>query len=43
MNILYDIMEKILPFSWVEYNFMKNALLAIIIINPLFGIWELWL
>ncbi|CUH93551.1 metal ABC transporter permease [Herbinix luporum] len=38
MNILYDIMEKILPFSWVEYNFMKNALLAIIIITPLFGI-----
>ena len=38
MNILYDIMEKILPFSWIEYNFMKNALLAVIIITPLFGI-----
>lgn len=38
MDTLYEIMEKLLPFSWVEYNFMKNALLAIIIITPLFGI-----
>lgn len=38
MNTLYNIMEKLLPFSWVDYNFMKNALLAIIIITPLFGI-----
>lgn len=38
MDIIYDIMERLLPFSWVEYNFMKNALLAIIIITPLFGI-----
>jgi len=38
MDILYSIMEKLLPFSWMEYNFMKNALLAIIIITPLFGI-----
>ncbi|NLZ82214.1 MAG: metal ABC transporter permease, partial [Clostridiales bacterium] len=27
-----------LPFSWMDYNFMKNALLAILIITPLFGI-----
>lgn len=38
MDTLYDLMEKLLPFSWVEYNFMKNAFLAIIIITPLFGI-----
>lgn len=38
MNTLYDIMEKLLPFSWVDYNFMKNAFIAIIIITPLFGI-----
>jgi zinc transport system permease protein len=31
-------MEILLPFGWVEYDFMKNALLAIIIITPLFGI-----
>lgn len=38
MNIIYEILEKLLPFSWVNYDFMKNALLAIIIITPLFGI-----
>jgi len=38
MEILYNIMEKLLPFSWMDYNFMKNALLAILIITPLFGI-----
>lgn len=38
MDILYKIMEMLLPFRWVEYEFMKNALLAILIITPLFGI-----
>lgn len=38
MEIIYNLMEKILPFSWMDYNFMKNALLAILIITPLFGI-----
>ncbi|NLJ97283.1 MAG: metal ABC transporter permease [Clostridiales bacterium] len=38
MDTLYDIMEKLLPFSWAHYNFMKNALLAILIITPLFGL-----
>jgi len=38
MNTVYKIIESILPFSWAEYNFMKNALLAIIIISPMFGI-----
>lgn len=31
-------MEALLPFSWIKYDFMKNALIAIIIITPLFGI-----
>lgn len=38
METLYEIMEMVLPFSWMQYNFMKNALLAILIITPLFGI-----
>lgn len=38
MDTIYDIMEMLLPFSWTEYMFMKNALLAILIITPLFGI-----
>lgn len=38
MNIIYNILETIMPFAWIKYDFMKNALLAIIIITPLFGI-----
>ncbi len=38
MKLLYDIVETILPFSWVKYDFMKNALLAVLAITPLFGI-----
>lgn len=38
MNIFYDILEKVLPFSWVSYDFMKNALVAILLMTPLFGL-----
>ena len=38
MEVIYLIMEKILPFSWIEFSFMKNALLAVILIAPLFGL-----
>ena len=37
MNGIYAVMEKILPFSFLQYTFMKNALLAIVLITPLFG------
>lgn len=38
MQVIYSWMETLLPFSWVSFDFMKNALLAILIITPLFGI-----
>jgi zinc transport system permease protein len=38
MEILYKIIEVLLPFRWAEYDFMKNALIAVLIIAPLFGI-----
>ena len=38
MEMIYSVMENILPFSWVEYTFMKNALIAIILAAPLFGL-----
>jgi len=38
MDTIYKIMEIILPFPWMKYDFMKNALLAILIITPLFGV-----
>ena len=38
MENIYNVIETLLPFSIFEYDFMKNALLGIIIIAPLFGI-----
>lgn len=38
MSILYDILENIVPFQWISYDFMKNAFLAVLIITPLFAI-----
>lgn len=38
METVYKIIEALLPFNLMKYEFMKNALLAIIIITPLFGI-----
>lgn len=38
MDIIYKILEYVLPFSWVQYDFMKNAFLAVIIVAPLFGL-----
>ena len=29
---------EILPFSWEHYEFMKNALLAILLVSPLFAL-----
>jgi ABC-type Mn2+/Zn2+ transport systems, permease components len=38
MNAIYKAMELFIPFSWIHFNFMKNALIAIILIAPLFGL-----
>lgn len=38
MESIYQIIETALPFSWTEYDFMKNAFLAVLFITPLFGL-----
>lgn len=38
METLYAVMETLLPFEWLSYTFMKNALLALLLITPLFGL-----
>lgn len=38
MSIIYYVLEKIVPFQWINYDFMKNALIAVLIITPLFAI-----
>ena len=35
---LYNILDLLLPFDWLAYDFMKNALLATLLITPLFGL-----
>lgn len=37
MDFWYSILE-LLPFSFIQYDFMKNALLAVLLITPLFGL-----
>ena len=37
MTIWYTLCD-LLPFSWVSLNFMKNALLAVCVMAPLFGL-----
>ena len=38
MEVVYNILETILPFDFITYSFMKNAFLAIILISPIFAI-----
>jgi zinc transport system permease protein len=38
INFWYSLVNSILPFEWVELDFMKNALLAVLLISPIFGI-----
>ena len=37
-DALYNLLDFLLPFQWVSHTFMKNALLAVIVVTPLFGI-----
>ena len=38
MEVIYSILETILPFEFIKYTFMKNALIAIILVSPIFAI-----
>ena len=38
MEAIYSILEWVLPFDFIEYTFMKNALIAIILSTPIFAI-----
>lgn len=38
MEVIYNILGTILPFDFMEYTFMKNAFLAIILVSPIFAI-----
>ena len=38
MELISDIIETVLPFSFARFDFMKNALLAVLLVTPLFGL-----
>lgn len=38
MEALYSILEAVIPFEFINYTFMKNALIAILLITPVFAI-----
>jgi len=37
VELWYTVSGKLLPFSWTEHQFMLNALLAVLLVTPLFG------
>ena len=38
MDGIFQVVEGLLPLGWMQYEFMKHAFLAILIITPLFGL-----
>src|SRR5665647_2576426 len=38
MEMYYAWMQQWLPFEWAQYSFMLNALLAVLLVTPLFAI-----
>ncbi len=38
LEFWYKIVDILLPFEWTNHEFMKNALLAILLLTPLFGL-----
>ena len=37
MDVIYNILETLLPFDFMQYTFMKNAFLAILLVSPIFA------
>lgn len=38
LEFWYSAVDFLLPFEWTKYDFMKNALLAVLLLTPLFGL-----
>ncbi len=38
MEAIYSVLEMLLPFDFIQYTFMKNALIAIILVTPIFAV-----
>ncbi|MCJ7689475.1 MAG: metal ABC transporter permease [Clostridiaceae bacterium] len=38
MSLWYNLIDFLLPFEWAHYMFMKNALLGVLLVTPMFGL-----
>lgn len=38
MYLWYSLVDLLLPFGWVQHAFMKNALLGVLLVTPIFGL-----
>ena len=38
LELWYQVVDFVLPFEWTGHEFMKNALLAVLLLTPLFGL-----
>lgn len=38
MHFWYSLVDLLLPFDWMQYGFMKNALLGVLLVTPIFGL-----
>lgn len=38
MTQIYHLMDMLLPFEWARHLFMKNALLGVLLVTPVFGL-----
>ncbi len=37
METIYGILDRLLPFAWMQHTFMKHAFLAVLLMTPLLG------
>ena len=38
MHFWYSLVNLLLPFKWLDHEFMKNALLGVLLVTPIFGL-----
>ncbi|MBC2728428.1 metal ABC transporter permease [Desulfosporosinus sp.] len=38
MHLWYSLVDSLLPFGWLQHGFMKNALLGVLLVTPIFGL-----
>lgn len=42
MEGIYAVLDAVLPLEALQFSFMKNAFLAILLLTPCWGCWAPW-